>query len=59
MVGVILSSYVAIALGVLLALVGFLLRRRGSPYGRYLLGAGALLVLTGLVGLVSFLAAFG
>ena len=59
MVGVILSSYVAIAFGVLLALVGFLLRRRGSPYGRYLLGAGVVLVLAGLAGLLSFLAAFG
>ena len=59
MAGVILSSYVLVALGVLVAIGGFVARRRGRPRGRYLVWVGGLLVLAGLVGLGWFVRAFG
>lgn len=56
---VILSSYVAIALGVLLLLGGYVARRRGETYDRYLFGGGGALVVLGVLGLVWFVSAFG
>lgn len=59
MVGVILSSYVAIVLGVLLLAAGYVVQRRGNAYGRHLLGTGAVLVVLGVVALLWFVRAFG
>lgn len=56
---VILSSYGAIALGVILVIVGYFARRRGNEYSRYLLGSGGILVLLGVLGLLWFLLSFG
>jgi hypothetical protein len=56
---VILSSYGAITLGVILVVVGYFARRRGNDYGRYLLAGGGILVLLGIVGLLLFVRAFG
>lgn len=55
---VILSSYIAIALGVILLITGYLARRRQSEYSRYLLGGGGILVMLGLLGLLWFMMAF-
>lgn len=55
---VILSSYIAIALGVLLLIAGYIARRRQSEYGRYLLGGGGIFVVLGLLGLLWFMLAF-
>lgn len=55
---VILSSYVAIALGVLLLVAGLLARRRDAEYSTYLLGGGVVLVVLGLLGLGWFIRAF-
>ncbi|MFP4625115.1 MAG: hypothetical protein ACLFNI_00810 [Natronomonas sp.] len=59
MPGVVLSSFVLIALGVVVMLVGVIGRRRGEPYGRYLIVVGGVLVLVGLAGLGYFMRAFG
>lgn len=55
---VILSSYVAIALGVLLLIAGYIARRRHNEYSRYLLGSGGILIALGVLGLLWFLMAF-
>lgn len=59
MPGVILSSYVLIALGIVVALVGAFVRRRGLPSGRYLLVTGGVLILAGVMGIGYFMRAFG
>lgn len=59
MVGVVLSSYVLLALGVLLVVAGVVARRRNRPSGRYLLVAGVVFLLAGAVGLGYFIRAFG
>ena len=56
---VVLSSYSAIALGVILVVIGYAARRRGNEYSRYLLAGGGILVLLGMVGLLLFVRAFG
>ncbi|MFA9518695.1 hypothetical protein ACERIT_16070 [Halopenitus sp. H-Gu1] len=55
---VILSSYVAIALGVLLLVGGYISHRRDSEYSQYLLAAGGILVAIGILGLLWFMMAF-
>lgn len=55
---VILSSYIAIVLGVLLLIVGYITRRRDAEYSTYLLGGGGVLVVVGLLGLLWFMMAF-
>lgn len=59
MPGVVLSSFVLIALGVVVMLVGVIGRRRGELYGRYLIVVGGVLVLVGVAGLGYFMRAFG
>ena len=54
---VILSSYGAIALGVILVVAGYFARRRGNEYSRYLLAGGSILVLLGVGGILLFMMA--
>lgn len=55
---VILSSYIAIALGGILLIAGYIARRQQSEYSRYLLGGGGVFVVLGLLGLLWFMMAF-
>lgn len=55
---VILSSYIAIALGVILLVAGLLARHSEQSYGRYLLAGGGLLLAVGILGILWFMAAF-
>lgn len=55
---VILSSYIAIGLGVLLLVGGYISHRRENEYSKYLLAAGGILVALGVLGLLWFIMAF-
>lgn len=55
---VVLSSYIAIALGVLLLVGGYISHRRESEYSQYLLTGGGILVALGILGILWFLMAF-
>lgn len=55
---VILSSYIAIGLGVLLLVGGYISHRRESGYSQYLLAGGGILVGLGILGLLWFVMAF-
>ncbi|MFB6091761.1 MAG: hypothetical protein ABEK02_01980 [Haloquadratum sp.] len=59
MVGVLLASLVLIGLGAVVALAGYVARRRGRPYGRYGIAVGGVLALLGLAGIALFVSAFG
>lgn len=55
---IILSSYLAIALGILLLIAGYIARLYHRGYSRYLFGGGGVLLVIGLLGLVWFMRAF-
>lgn len=55
---VILSSYVAITLGVLLLMGGYALHRRESEYSKLVLLAGGILLAIGVAGILWVLMAF-
>lgn len=55
---VILFSYVAILVGVLLLIIGYIAHRQKQRYNQYLLGGGGLFVVLGLIGLLWFMMAF-
>lgn len=50
----VLYSYVTIAVGIALVLLGYVARRRANSYERYLRGAGGVLLVAGFVALFYF-----